>query len=122
MTSPITTALLSYGMSGEIFHAPFLTIHSGFHLKKVVERTKQKVNQRYPQIISVKDKSEVLNDPSIELVIVNTPNETHYSLVKEVLNAGKHVIVEKPFTVTSVQAEELIALAKAKSKIRYSKL
>jgi len=117
MTSPITTALLSYGMSGEIFHAPFLTIHSGFHLKKVVERTKQKVNQRYPQIISVKDKSEVLNDPSIELVIVNTPNETHYSLVKEVLNAGKHVIVEKPFTVTSVQAEELIALAKAKSKI-----
>jgi len=50
-------------------------------------------------------------------VIVNTPNETHYSFVKEALNAGKHVVVEKPFTVTSTEAEELIALAKAKKKI-----
>jgi len=104
-------------MSGEIFHAPFLTCHSGFQLKKVVERSKQKINQRYPQIISVKDKSEILNDPAVELAIVNTPNETHYSFVKEVLNAGKHVVVEKPFTVTSAEAEELIALAKAKKKI-----
>src|SRR6478736_701015 len=117
MTSPINTALLSYGMSGEIFHAPFLTLNSGFQLKKVVERSKQKINQRFPQVISVKDKSEVLNDPAIELVIVNTPNETHYSFVKEALNAGKHVVVEKPFTVTSTEAEELIALAKAKKKI-----
>jgi len=117
MSSPITTALLSYGMSGEIFHAPFLSTHSGFQLKKVVERSKKKISQRYPQIISVKDRNEVLNDPSIELVIVNTPNETHYSFVKEVLNAGKHVVVEKPFTVTSAEAEELIALAKAKNKI-----
>ena len=117
MSSPINTALLSYGMSGEIFHAPFLTCHSGFQLKKVVERSKQKINQRYPQIISVKDKSEILNDPAVELAIVNTPNETHYSFVKEVLNAGKHVVVEKPFTVTSAEAEELIALAKAKKKI-----
>ncbi len=117
MSSPITTALLSYGMSGEIFHAPFLSIHPGFQLRKVLERSKQKVNQRYPQIISVKDKREVLNDPSIELVIVNTPNETHYSFVKEVLNAGKHVVVEKPFTVTSAEAEELIALSKKKNNI-----
>jgi scyllo-inositol 2-dehydrogenase (NADP+) len=117
MSSPITTALLSYGMSGEIFHAPFLSIHPGFQLKKVVERSKKKINQRYPQVISVNDKSEVLNDPSIELVIVNTPNETHHTFVKEALNAGKHVVVEKPFTVTSTEAEELIALAKAKNKV-----
>jgi predicted dehydrogenase len=117
MSSPISTALLSYGMSGEIFHAPFLETHSGFQLKKVVERSKQKVNQRYPQVISVRDKSEVLTDSSIELVIVNTPNETHYPLVKEALLAGKHVVVEKPFTVTTAEAEELIALATAGNKI-----
>jgi scyllo-inositol 2-dehydrogenase (NADP+) len=117
MNSSINTALLSYGMSGEIFHAPFLSIHSGFQLKKVVERSKQKITQRYPQVVSVKDKSEVLSDPSIELVIVNTPNETHYSFVKEALNADKHVIVEKPFTVTSAEAEELITLANKKNKI-----
>ena len=117
MSSPIITALLSYGMSGEIFHAPFLSIHPGFQLKKVVERSKKKINERYPQVASIKDKSEVLNDSSIELVIVNTPNETHYPFVKEVLNAGKHVVVEKPFTVTSSEAEELIALAKSNNKI-----
>jgi len=117
MSSPITTALLSYGMSGEIFHAPFLSIHPGFQLKKVVERSKKKINERYPQVTSVKDKSEVLNDTFIELVIVNTPNETHYTFTKEALNAGKHVVVEKPFTVTSAEAEELIALAKFKNKI-----
>lgn len=117
MNSPINTALLSYGMSGEIFHAPFLSVHSGFHLKKVVERSKKKINQRYSQVISVADKSDVFNDESIELVIVNTPNETHYPLVKEALNAGKHVIVEKPFTVTSAEAEKLISFANAKNKI-----
>jgi len=117
MSSPITTALLSYGMSGEIFHAPFLTLHPGFQLKKVVERSKKKITQRYPQVISVSDRAEVLLDPSIELVIVNTPNETHYPFVKEALNAGKHVVVEKPFTVTSGEGKELIALAKAKNKI-----
>jgi len=114
---PIVTALLSYGMSGEIFHAPFLANHSGFVLKKVLERSKQKINQRYPQVISVKDVTEIFNDASIELVIVNTPNSSHYGYVKEALNAGKHVIVEKPFTVTSAEADELIALAKAKNKI-----
>ena len=117
MSSPITTALLSYGMSGEVFHAPFLAIHSGFQLKKVVERTKQKINQRYPQVISVKNNGDVFNDSSIELVIVNTPNETHYPLAKEALNAGKHVVVEKPFTVTTAEAEELIALARAKDRV-----
>lgn len=116
-SAPIITALLSYGMSGEIFHAPFLTTHPGFQLKKVVERSKQKISSRFPKVTSVKDRSEVLNDLSIELVIVNTPNETHFAFAKEALNAGKHVVVEKPFTVTSKEADELIALANTNGKI-----
>ena len=117
MSSPIATALLSYGMSGEIFHAPFLSIHPGFQLNKVVERKNKKINLRYPKVNSVNAIDDVLQDPSIELVVVNTPNETHYRLTKEVLNAGKHAVVEKPFTVTSAEAEDLIALAKRKNKI-----
>lgn len=116
-SAPINTALLSYGMSGEIFHAPFLTTHPGFLLKKVVERSKQKITARFPNAKSVNDRSDVLNDASIELVIVNTPNETHFTFAKEALNAGKHVVVEKPFTVTSKEADELIALAKTNGKI-----
>jgi len=113
---PVITSLLSYGMSGELFHAPFLHVHPGFLLKSVVERSKQKVALRYPDVKSVKDRQQILQDDSIELVVVNTPNETHYSYTKEALEAGKHVIVEKPFTVDTREADELIALAKKKNK------
>ena len=114
---PIVTALLSYGMSGELFHAPFLHVHTGFQLKSVVERSKEKVALRYPDVKSVQDRQQILEDDSIELVVVNTPNETHYAYTKEALEAGKHVIVEKPFTVHSKEADELIALAKKKNRI-----
>jgi predicted dehydrogenase len=114
---PIVTALLSYGMSGEIFHAPFLSEHAGFQLKAVVERSKKRVKQRYPSVQSVANIHEIWSDPSIEFVIVNTPNDTHYSYTKDALNAGKHVVVEKPFTVRSQEADELITLAKEKNKI-----
>jgi len=117
MSPPVNTALLSYGMSGELFHAPFLTSHPGFNLKKAVERTKKKISVPYPKIISVNNRNEIFSDPSIELVVVNTPNDTHYSFAKEALNADKHVVVEKPFTITSKEADELIALAREKNKV-----
>lgn len=114
---PIITALLSYGMSGEVFHAPLIIANPKFQLKLVAERSTQKVSQRFASVKSVKDYKEIINDPGIELVVVNTPNETHYRYTKEALEAGKHVIVEKPFTVTSEEADLLIALAKSKNKI-----
>lgn len=115
--SPVVTALLSYGMSGEVFHAPLIVADPRFQLKTVGERSALKVNQRFPAVQSVKNYKDILNDQSIELVVVNTPNETHYSFTKEALEAGKHVIVEKPFTVTTDEANQLIALSKEKQKI-----
>lgn len=114
---PVIAALLSYGMSGELFHAPFLEVHPGFKWKSVVERSKQKVQLRYPHVASVKTIEEVLQDHEVELVVVNTPNETHYAYTKAALNAGKHVVVEKPFTVATAEADELIALAQSKNRI-----
>lgn len=116
-TPSIATALLSYGMSGELFHAPFLEVHPGFQLKTVVERSHGKVPLRYPHVQSVKDRHKVLQDDTIELIVVNTPNGTHYEYAKEALEAGKHVVVEKPFTITTAEADELIALAKSKNRI-----
>ena len=103
--NPITTALLSYGMSGEIFHAPLLEAHHGFTLSKVVQRNSTKANARYPHVKIATHVDEVIGDESVELIIVNTPNETHYPFAARALEAGKHVVVEKPFSVTTAEAE-----------------
>jgi len=109
----IKTALLSYGMSGKVFHAPFLTLHAGFDLMGSWERSKKLIQQDYPDAVSYRSLEEIL-DSDVELVVVNTPVATHYEYAKKVLQAGKHAIVEKAFTTTTAEAEELKAIAKEK--------
>ena len=109
----IKTALLSYGMSGKVFHAPFLSIHQGFEISGSWERTKKLINYDFPEVKSYARIEELL-ESDVNLVIVNTPVETHYEYAKKVLLAGKHAIVEKAFTTTVAQAQELSALAKEK--------
>ena len=107
----IRTALLSYGMSGKVFHAPFITFHPGFELIGSWERSKKLIREDYPSVKSYFAIDALLED-DVDLVIVNTPVETHYEYAKKVLLAGKHAIVEKAFTTTVAQAQELEALAK----------
>ncbi|MDP1843448.1 MAG: Gfo/Idh/MocA family oxidoreductase [Sediminibacterium sp.] len=111
----INTAILSFGMSGRVFHAPFIALHPGFKLAGVLERTKQESLQFYPDIHIYRTVEEVLEDASIELVIVNTPTHTHYDFCKRALQAGKHVVVEKAFTTTVAEARELNEIAIAKN-------
>ena len=111
-TTPVAVGLCSFGMSGKIFHAPFINLHPGFRLHACWERSKQLVNAVYPGVISYRDYDEMLADSAIQLVIVNTPNYTHFDLAKKALEAGKHVVVEKPFTVTAEEGESLLELAK----------
>lgn len=108
----IRTAILSYGLSGRVFHAPFIHIHSGFELVACTERSRKQVTQRYPGVKSYDTVEEIFNDPHIELVVVNTPIYTHYEYAKKALEAGKHLIVEKAFTSTLAEAEELRDLAR----------
>jgi predicted dehydrogenase len=111
----INTALCSFGMSGRVFHAPFLEQHPGFELYAVWERSKKAVREHYPNVVSYNNYEELLADAAIELVVVNTPTYTHYDFTRAALLAGKHVIVEKAFTVTVAQAEELVQLARSKN-------
>jgi scyllo-inositol 2-dehydrogenase (NADP+) len=111
---PINVALCSFGMSGWVFHAPFITRHPGFKFYAVWERSKDLAKQKYPDVKVFRDMDEMLADPAVELVVVNTPSYTHYEYAKKSLHAGKHTVVEKPFTATVAQAQELIDLAKAK--------
>lgn len=111
MENKIKVGLMAYGMSGKIFHAPFFELHKGFKLVAVVERSKNKVVADYPNIITYKSTEELLADDCLELIVVNTPNYTHYEYAKAALNAGKNVLIEKPFSVTKAEAEELFSLA-----------
>lgn len=112
MKQPIRTGLLSFGMSGKLFQAPFLAAHPGFILYAVAERSEKKAKDQYPAVISYDSVEEVIRDGNIELVVVNTPNYTHFDFAHRALLAGKHVLVEKPFTVTTQEAEILFAEAR----------
>lgn len=109
---PVKTGLASYGMSGLVFHAPLLHVNPGFEMVKIVERSYKGSKTRYPYVQVAKSFEELLADESIELIIVNTPDSTHFDYCKMSLEAGKHVVVEKPFTIRSSEAEELIRLSK----------
>ena len=113
---PINTALCSFGMSGSVFHSPFIHMNPGFELYAVWERSKNLAEAKYPGIKTYRSLEDLLNDNAIELVVVNTPSFTHFDYAKKALLAGKHVIVEKPFTATVAEADELIALAKQQNK------
>jgi len=104
-------------MSGLLFHAPFIQVHDGFNLYGVWERSKNLAAQKYGDVKTYKTLEELLSDKEVELVVVNTPNYTHYDYAKKALLAGMHVIVEKPFTINVSEGEELIALAKSQNRI-----
>ena len=113
---PIKTAILSFGMSGRVFHAPFIHLHPGFELFGVLERSKSESLPLYPGIKIFRSLEELLADDSIELVVVNTPTATHFEFTRQVLEAGKHAVVEKAFTTTIAEAIELKALAEKQAK------
>ncbi len=103
-------------MSGKVFHAPFVNAHSGFRLHAVTERNKKVATTDYPGVISYDTIEDLIADEGIELLIINTPNYTHYDYAERSLKAGKHILVEKPFTATSAEAKELFALAESVGK------
>lgn len=111
MSSRIRTALCSFGMSGRVFHGPLLTTHPGFELVSVWQRSKSDAADKYPGIRVERSLEALLADESIDLVVVNTPGHTHFDFALKALEAGKHVIVEKAFTSTVEEADELIRVA-----------
>lgn len=114
---PVKTAVCSFGMSGKVFHAPFLHANPGFDFYSVWERQKNVAAAIYPSVRVYRTLEELLADPAVELVIVNTPNYTHFDYAKTALEAGKHVIVEKPFSLTEAEGLQLIGLARSQGRL-----
>ncbi len=120
MQNLIRTGIIGYGLSGRVFHAPFIDVVEGFDLAKISTGNPQAIKmieERYPATTVVPDGNGIINDPEIDLVIVTSPNTDHFRWAREALLAGKHAIVEKPFTVNVQEADELIELAKKQKKI-----
>jgi predicted dehydrogenase len=109
----LNVGIIGFGVSGRYFFAPFINAHSGFNLQAIVTSQTSLVGALYPEINVYETVDSLLSDNTIDLVVVASPNYTHFDLAKAALIKGKHVIVEKPFTTTVLEAEELIALAES---------
>ena len=111
MSNPIKTGICSFGMSGKLFHAPFLEAHPGFELSAIVERNNNDSRELYPNSKLYRSVEELCADKDLQLIVVNTPTHLHFEQAKMVLQAGKNMVIEKPFAITVKEAKELTALA-----------
>lgn len=109
---PVKTALASFGGSSKVFHGPLLKVNKRFEVVSILERSKSLSKDLFPNSTIVRNYTDILENPEIELVIVNTPDPLHYEMAKQALGAGKNVVVDKPITQKSEEAEELIKLSK----------
>lgn len=116
MDAQIRVGLAGFGMSGQIFHAPFIQADPHFTLKKVYERTTERSREEYPQAEVVRRFEDLLEE-DIDLVVVSTPNPFHVPMAAQAIRAGKHVVVEKPLAASSREAEELLTLARERGVV-----
>ncbi len=117
MNNPVKTAISSFGLSGQSFHGPLLKVNPNFEVRQILERSKNLSVKMFPNAKIARDFSEILSNPEIELVIVNTPDYLHYEMARQVIKAGKHLVVEKPVVQKSVEANELLQLAREKGVV-----
>ncbi|MBI4535816.1 MAG: Gfo/Idh/MocA family oxidoreductase [Ignavibacteriae bacterium] len=117
MSRNINVALASFGVSGRVFHAPFIDAHPNLILAKIVERYCESSREMYPNADFVDDLQDVLLDETIDLVVVPTPDEHQFDIAERALLADKHVIIQSPFASSIREARQLIDLAIRRNRI-----
>jgi predicted dehydrogenase len=113
----IKVGLIGYGMASRVFHIPLIQAVPGLTLKKIVQRRDNTARKHVSSVEVVRETVSLLQDDEIELVVIATSNSSHFDLARQSLLANKHVVVEKPFTITSAQAQQLIDLAHKSNKL-----
>lgn len=117
MAETLRIGLIGYGFASKTFHAPLIAGTPGARLAMISSSDAAKVHADWPDTPVVADAAALINDDAIDLVVIPTPNDTHFPLAKQALQAGKHVVVDKPFTVTLSQAQELSQLAASRNLV-----
>jgi len=107
----IRVGLVGFGLAGRVFHAPLVSSVDGLELAAVVERSSSNAAERYPGITTYRSVDELLADPSIKLVVVATPNASHFAITMQALEAAKNVVVDKPVALSSDEIRQLSELA-----------
>jgi scyllo-inositol 2-dehydrogenase (NADP+) len=113
----VNVALIGYGLAGASFHAPFIAAEPRLRLARVVTSRSDAVAQAFPDAAVSADAGAAIADPAIDLVVIATPNATHAPLARQALEAGKHVVVDKPFVLDPAEGAELIALARDRMRV-----
>src|SRR5467141_759831 len=113
----IEVGLIGFGLAGRAFHTPVIRAVPGLHLAAILQRSGAEAAELYPDVRIVRSMNELLAIPGIRLVVIATPNETHYPLARQCLEAGRDVVVDKPFTTSLEEAVSLVQLAKRAKRL-----
>jgi predicted dehydrogenase len=113
----MNVALIGYGYAGKTLHAPLIECTDGLHLSAIVSSDAGKVHRDRPDVAVAASADEVFANPAIDLVVIATPNGTHFDLARRAIGAGKHVVVDKPFTTNYVDAKELAKVARDSGRL-----
>jgi scyllo-inositol 2-dehydrogenase (NADP+) len=113
----VPVGLLGFGMAGSIFHTPVIKAVPGLSIRTVMTTRDADVARDLPGVAVTADAQAIFDDPAIELVVIATPNVSHFALARRALEAGKHVVIDKPMTIASTQADMLIAVARERGRL-----
>jgi scyllo-inositol 2-dehydrogenase (NADP+) len=115
--SEIRCGVVGFGLAGRIFHCAVISATPGLELAAIVERSGGDAAAAYPGTRVFRSLDALLADGEVDVVVLATPNATHFPFARQCLQAGKHVVIDKPFTVSSEEAADLIALASERGRL-----
>jgi scyllo-inositol 2-dehydrogenase (NADP+) len=113
----IDVGLIGFGLAGRSFHAPVIRAVPGLRLAAILQRSGSDAAEKYPDVRLVRTLEELLSIKEIQLVVIATPNDSHYPLAQQCLAAGRDVLVDKPFTTTLEEATALVKFAKEQCRL-----
>lgn len=113
----ISVGLIGYGIGGLIFHAPFLAVARGLRLEAIATSRRAEVERDFPSVRVHPNADALVRDPGIALAVVSTPSDTHFEIARAALEAGKHVVIDKPMAITVAEADFLIELAQSRGRV-----